>query len=415
MLLENHPYPQDSRVRQEAAALITAGYRVSVIAPRASGQSWHEAVNFVEVYRFPTPPVANGAFGYILEYGWAMFASFLLSLLVCFRKGFDVIHAHNPPDTFVFLVAFYKLFGKRFIFDHHDLCPEMYHARFPGRGNRFLHRMLLWCEHLSYRLSDHAIATNTSYKTLAIERHALPAERITVVRNGPALDRLHPMAPLVELRQKAPILIGYAGTMGFQDGVDYLLRALHHLQTDLSRTDFFCVLVGDGDAMDTLQALATQLQLSEHILFTGWVESSMVPRYLSTMDICAAPEPSNPYNNRSTMIKIMEYMAMAKPLVAFDLPEHRQSAGTAAVYAPNNDELAFAHALANLMDDPIRRQEIGIAARKRVEQVLAWRHSIPHLLAAYRAVFADPTTPTSTTSVENQEKELAAYEESRVA
>lgn len=393
MLLENHPYPQDSRVRQEAAALVASGYHVSVIAPRGTGQPWYETVNAVQVYRFPTPPSANGAFGYILEYGWAMIASFFLSLLVCLRRGFDVIHAHNPPDTFVFLAALYKLFGKRFVFDHHDLCPEMYHARFPGRGNLFLHRVLLWCEHLSYRLADHAIATNNSYKTLAMERHGIPAERITVVRNGPALDRLRPMEPLTELRQKAPILIGYAGTMGFQDGVDCLLRALHHLQSDLGRKDFFCVLVGDGDAMDMLQALAVQLQLSECILFTGWVESAKVPRYLSTVDICVAPEPSNPYNDRSTMIKIMEYMAMAKPLVAFDLPEHRMSADTAAVYAPNNDEFAFAQALARLMDDPARRLEIGTAGRHRVEQTLAWCHSIPHLLTAYHAVLASPTTP----------------------
>ena len=417
MLLENHPYPQDSRVRQEAAALSSAGYQVSVIAPKGPGQPWRERHDTVQVYRFPTPPNANGLFGYVLEYGWAMTVTFLLSLVVYFHKGFDVLHAHNPPDMFAFLAAFYKLFGKRFVFDHHDLCPEMYYARFPGRGNRILHRILLWCEHFSYCLADHAIATNESYKALAIERHALPADRITVVRNGPALDRLRPMQPMAEIRQKAPVIIGYAGTMGFQDGVDCLLRALRHLHTDLGRKDFFCVLVGNGDAMETLQALATQLQLTERILFTGWVESAAVPHYLSTVDICVAPEPSNPYNDRSTMIKIMEYMAMAKPIVAFDLPEHRASAHSAAVYVPNNDEFAFAQALGALMDDPTCRRTMGTAGRQRVEHTLAWRHSVAPLLSVYQAVLRGRTPPaqSSPTLVETSEKELSVYEKSRVA
>ncbi len=417
MLLENHPYPQDSRVRQEAAALVSAGYQVSVIAPAGARQRWHEIHDSVSVYRYPMPPNANGLLGYVLEYGCAMIASFFLSLLVFIREGFDVLHAHNPPDTFVFLAAFYKLFGKRFVFDHHDLAPEMYYARFPGRGNRLLHGMLLWCERLSYRLSDRAITTNGSYKALASERHGIPAKRITVVRNGPALDRLRPTEPIAELRQKAPIIIGYAGTMGVQDGVDYLLRALHHLVNDMQRKDFFCVLVGDGDAMDSLQSLATQLQLTEHLLFTSWVEPAAVPRYLSTADICVAPEPSNPYNDRSTMIKIMEYMAMAKPIVAFDLPEHHVSARTAAVYVPGNDEMAFAQALAQLMDDPARRQVMGSAGRQRVEDTLAWRHSAPHLLSAYQAVFAGPhaSPRSSTTLVQTQEKELLPHEKPHVS
>lgn len=417
MLLENHPYPQDSRVRQEAAVLVSAGYQVSVIAPAGPGQPWHDIHNAVRVYRYPAPPNANGLLGYVLEYGWAMTASFVLSLVACVRSGFDVIHAHNPPDFFVFLAAFYKLFGKRFVFDHHDLSPEMYDARFPGRGNRLLRSVLFCYERLSYRLSDHAIATNGSYKALAIERHTIPAERITIVRNGPALDRLRPMEPIAELRQKAPIIIGYAGTMGVQDGVDCLLRALHHLVSDLGRKDFFCLLVGDGDAMESLKSLAAELQLTERVLFTGWVESAAVPQYLSTADICVAPEPSNPYNDRSTMIKIMEYMAMAKPIVAFDLPEHRVSAETAAIYVPGNDESAFAQALAQLMDDPARRHAMGFAGRQRVENALAWRHSAPHLLAAYRSVFSRISTPShsSTTIVERQEAGTVPYEKPHIS
>ncbi|MBM4255358.1 MAG: glycosyltransferase family 4 protein [Deltaproteobacteria bacterium] len=398
MLLENHPYPQDSRVRQEAQALVAEGYTVSVISPAGSGQSWCETVHGVRVYRFPMPPGANGLLGYVLEYGCAMTAALLISLWVFLRHGFDVIHAHNPPDTFVFIAALYKLFGRRFVFDHHDLSPEMYDARFPGEGKPLLRKLLFACERLSYRLADHTIATNESYKALAVQRHQIPVARITVVRNGPALNRLQPTAPISELRQKAPIIIGYAGTMGVQDGVDYLFRALSHLVTTLGRRDFFCVLVGNGDALTELQSLAAQLQLTEYVHFTGWVEPGEVPRYLSTADICVAPEPSNPYNDRSTMIKIMEYMAMAKPIVAFDLPEHRASAQDAAIYVPGNDELAFARALAHLMDDPARCHQLGTAGHNRVENALAWKHSIPPLLAVYGALFprlevSSPATP----------------------
>ncbi|MGE0822334.1 MAG: glycosyltransferase family 4 protein [Candidatus Binatia bacterium] len=412
MLLENHPYPQDSRVRQEAQALMSEGYRVSVISPAGPGQPWYETLNDVHVYRFPSPPGANGFLGYVLEYGWAMTVAFLISLWVLFRYGFDVIHAHNPPDTFVFIAALYKLCGKHFVFDHHDLAPEMYYSRFPGRGNRVLYRLLLWCEHLSCRLADHIIATNGSYKTLDIQRHNLRADHVTIVRNGPALDRLKPMAPIAELRHKASQIIGYAGTMGVQDGVDCLLRALHHLVHDLERRDFFCVLVGTGDAEKELQALAVQLQLTELVLFTGWVQPEEVPRYLATADICVAPEPSNPYNDRSTMIKIMEYMAMAKPIVAFDLPEHRASAQDAALYVSANDEFAFACGLAQLMDDPARRLVMGRAGRNRVEHMLAWRHSVPHLLAAYRTLFAGPPASSHLPEalVEKNGEETVRYE-----
>jgi glycosyltransferase involved in cell wall biosynthesis len=392
MLLENHPYPQDSRVRQEAQALVAAGCEVSVISPAGPGQPWHETVNAVHVYRFPMPPGANGLLGYVLEYGCAMTAALVLSLWVCLRHGFDVIHAHNPPDTFVFIAALYKLFGKRFVFDHHDLSPEMYDARFPGTGKPLLRQLLLGCERLSYRLADHAIATNESYKALAVQRHGVPAERITVVRNGPALDRLRPTEPIAELRQKGVTIIGYAGTMGVQDGVDYLLRALAYLVNDLGRRDFFCILVGDGDAIADLKSLSVQLRLTDYVRFTGWVQQSEVPHYLSTADICVAPEPSNPYNDRSTMIKIMEYMAMAKPIVAFDLPEHHASAHDAAIYVAGNNELAFAQALAQLMDNPARGCSLGAAGRQRVENTLAWQHSVPHLLAVYHRLF--PTLPT---------------------
>jgi glycosyltransferase involved in cell wall biosynthesis len=389
MLLENSHYPQDTRVSREARALTSAGYQVSVISPAMRGQSWHESLDSVCVYRFPLPLLGNGFLGYLWEYGYSMLTTFVLSLLVYLRKRFDVIHAANPPDTFVLIAAFYKLLGVRFVYDHHDLSPEMYQARLDGRGSRLVYHALILFEKLSCRLADHVIATNQSYRTVEMQRGYVPEERITVVRNGPDLNRFRPTEPDTELRQKGQIIIGYAGIMGFQDGVDYLLRALQHLVYDLGRSDFFCVIIGGiGDARASLKVLATELGLDKYIWFTGWVSNDSYIRYLSTADICVDPDPSNPFNDRSTMIKMLEYMALEKPIVAFDLPEHRYTAQAAALYVRPNDELEFARALAELMDDPVRRQAMGLFGRRRIETQLAWCYSVPPLLDAYRAVLS---------------------------
>ena len=386
MLLENCAYPRDDRVRQEARSLATAGYRVSVICPLDPGQPWRETLDGVCVYRFPAPPPPNGFLGYFWEYGYSMAVTFVISLLVFFREGFDVVHAHHPPDTFVFIAAFYKLFGKRFVYDHHDLAPEMYYARFGGRGNRLVYHALVLLEKLSCRLADHVIATNQSYKMVEMQRGHVPEERITIVRNGPDLGRLRPMESDLVLQRMGKTIIGYVGVMGFQDGVDFLLRALQHLVYDLGRTDFFCALVGAGDALPGLRSLTEELSLADYVLFTGWVEHTEVARYLSAMDIGVAPEPSNSYNDRSTVVKIMDYMALGKPIVAFDLPEHRVTAQDAAVYARPNDELAFARQIAALMDDPQRRQRMGKTGRERIETELGWSYQEKHLLEAYEAL-----------------------------
>jgi glycosyltransferase involved in cell wall biosynthesis len=391
MLLENQTYPRDFRVRREATALTAAGYRVSVICPAGPGQPSRETLNGVRLYRYWQPPAGNGFLGYLWEYGYAMSATFLLSLLAFFREGFDVVHAHNPPDTFVFIAAFYKLLGKRFVFDHHDLSPEMYQARFPGGGSLFVHDTLVLLEKLTCGLADRIIATNESYKKIEMERDHVPETRITVVRNGIELHNLRLVEPDPTLHPKGKTIIGYIGVMGFQDGVDYLLRALGHLVRDLGRTDFFCILVGDGDAFPNLKSLTGQLDISEYVLFTGMVNHSEVARYLGAADLCVAPEPSAPYNDRSTAVKLMEYMALAKPIVAFDLTEHRFTAQGAAAYVKPNDELEFARAIAELMDDPGRRETMGLLGRRRVETELAWQYSIPKLLEAYRAVLPVPT------------------------
>jgi glycosyltransferase involved in cell wall biosynthesis len=386
MLLENNPYPQDGRVRREAATLASAGYQVSIISPKRTGQPWRETVNDVSTYRFPAPPEANGFLGYLREYGYAMAATFILSWLVFFREGFDIIHAHNPPDTFVFIAAFYKLLGKRFVFDHHDLSPEMYYARFGGGGNRLVHQVLVWLEKLSCKLADHVIATNQSYRMIEMKRGGVPEERITIVRNGPDLKRVRPVEPDPALRKKGKTIIGYVGVMGFQDGIDYFLRALHHLANDLERTDFFCILIGRGDAWASMRILATQLNLDGYVWFTGRVSDADLIRYLSTADICVDPDPSNDFNDRCTMIKMTEYMALGKPIVAFDLPEHRFTAQDAAVYARPNNELDFARQIARLMDNPEQRQKMGQIGRGRIETELAWIHQEQYLLKAYEAL-----------------------------
>lgn len=389
MLVENNCYPRDPRVRREAEALTRAGYRVSVISPARPRQRWRETIDGVHVYRFPAPPPAKGLFSYLYEYGYSMAAMFLITIWIYLHEDFDIIHVANPPDTLVFIAAFYKLLGKRFIFDHHDLAPEMYCARFPGAGNPLVYRLLIWCEKVSCRLADLVFATNESYKAIEISRDGIKEECVTVLRNGPDPRTSSFAQTDPSLRTRAGIIIAYAGIIGIQDGVDFLLRALHRLIVEFGRTDVLCVVIGDGDAVPSLKHLVWELALGDFVWFAGWVDNpDAYLRYLSTADICVDPSPSNAYNDSSTAIKLMEYMALGKPVVAFDLPEHRFTAQSAAVYAQPNNEHKFAQAIVELMDDPARREKMGSLGRSRVERELAWRHSVPKLLAAYRALLS---------------------------
>lgn len=387
MLLENLPFPQDLRVRREAYALHAAGYRVTVICPAQKGQPFRETVNGVRVLRYPAPSGANGLVGYVWEYGYSMLASFFFSALVFFGEGFDVVHAHNPPDTFVFIAILYKLFGKRFVYDHHDLSPEMYQARFPGGGNPAVYRVLVWLEKLSCRLADHVIVTNESYKRIAMDRGRVPESRITIVRNGIELSHFEEtIEPDRGLREMGKTIIGYVGVMGYQDGVDYLLRALHHLVYGLGRTDFHCILIGGGDAWTSLKTQAHELDLDKYVQFMGFIFGEKLRRYLSAADICVDSSPSSPYSDNSTVFKIIEYMSLGKPVVAFDLPEHRFTAKDAAIYVPPNDERAFARTLAELMDDRRRRVTLGMIGSRRIRTQLAWDYSVSYLLQVYRLV-----------------------------
>lgn len=383
MLLENNAYPSDQRVRREANSLCTAGFQVTVISPSKKGQSSYENVNGVHVYRFPAPPAGDSFLGYLWEYGWSMFCSFFLTIWVFFRRGFDVVHAHNPPDVYVLIAICYRVFGKKFVFDHHDLSPEMYYARFRNGGKKSVFKVLEFFEKLSCRFAHQIIATNESYKKVEIERANVSPEKITVVRNGPEIDKMMPVAPDPELRKKASTILGFVGVMGQQDGVDYFIKAVDHMVKQLGRTDVFAVIMGGGTAVPSLKKLTTELGLDKHIWFTGKVSLEELLKNLSTADICIDPDPYDPFNDRSTMIKMMDYMAVAKPIVAFDLTEHRASAEDAALYSRHNDIQDFANNIAILIDNPELREKMGAYGRQRMEEQMAWHHQEKNLLQVY--------------------------------
>jgi glycosyltransferase involved in cell wall biosynthesis len=405
MLVENY-FPQDTRVANEASLLTDAGYQVAVIALRRHGQARHETLNSVEVYRVPTlemfkkTPFANvnrmnllvvklkSFLGYVLEYCYFTTACLIVSTYIFVRRGFDVMHAHNPPDT-LFLVALpFKLLGKKFVFDQHDLCPELYRSRY-GAEEGFATRLLRLLERCSLKLADVTIATNESYKQIQIERASKNPNDVFIVRNGPNQMRMTPVTPNARLRGMNKCILCYIGSLNPQDGVDHLLRALRHLLYDLKRSDFHCVIMGTGDSLQDLRNLAAKLQLNGCVELLGFVSDEDLQSNLAAADICVDPDPSSPLNDVSTWIKVMEYMAYAKPIVAFDLKETRFSAGDAAVYVRPNREAEFAQAITQLMGQPELRKEMGDYGRRRVEQELQWNKVGRKLLAAYEALLAE--------------------------
>ena len=384
MLLGNNPFPQDPRVRPEARALGSAGWEVTVICPRAAGQPRAERVDGVDVRRFRLPFEGRSALGLVVEHLVVAAALLVLAVWHVRRRGADVVHLHNPPDTLVVAAYVLKALGLRVVYDHHDLAPEIYAAHARGEPRPAVLRALIALETASCRVADHVVTTNESHKRLEVQRAGIPAEKVTVVRNGPDLERFRPAAADAGVREGAGYLVGWAGSMGFHDGIDHLLRAMRAVVAEAP--DSRCLLVGGGEALDESRALAHELGLDAHVTFTGQVGAAEVPHLLNACDVCAVADPSNPYNDRCTMIKVMEYMALAKPVVAYDLPETRASAGDAAVYVvPDRPDL-LAEALLALREDPRRRAELGARGRRRVEEGLSWAHSVPALLGVYAAL-----------------------------
>ncbi|HSI59553.1 MAG TPA: glycosyltransferase family 4 protein [Ideonella sp.] len=382
LLVENNAYPFDVRVRREAQVLRDAGYKVTVISPRGKQQPWAEVVDGVMCYRFPAPPGGVGLLSYAFEFAYATLAMFVLSLWVGLRRGIDVIHAANPPDTLFVIGAFWKLFGKKYVFDHHDLAPETYLSRFKQPRENAVSRTLRLLERCSFAVADIVIATNESYKQVAMQRGGKRADQVFVVRNGPP-RAFQALKPDPALAARAPHLAGYIGTMGPQDGVDYWLRAIHQMVHTLGRTDFLAVIIGSGDAAPSLHALAKTLQIEPYVWFTGRIPDFEAKSYLSTVEVCIHPDPSSPLNDRSTMNKMMEYMALGKPTVAFDLTETRFSGQGAALYTTPNDELEFARNVLRLFDDADERSRLSQLGLQRFASALAWEYSEPVLLRAY--------------------------------
>jgi len=382
LLVENNSYPFDFRVRREAQALLKAGYQVSVIAPRGAAQPWTEDIEGVSVYRFPAPPGGVGVLSYAFEFGYATLAMLLLTAWVSVSKGVDVIHAANPPDTLCVIGILFKLFGKRFVFDQHDLAPETYLSRFEQPRANLIYKILCFMERLSYAAADAVIVTNESYKQVAIKRGSKHPDKVFIVRNGPPLT-YQPLEPDPDLVRRANYRIGYIGTIGPQDGVDYWLRAIHEMVFTLGRRDFLSIIIGSGDALPGVQALAKELEIEDYVLFTGRLPEFESRKHLSAVNVCVQPDPLSPLNDKSTMNKLMEYMALGKPTVAFDLVETRFSAQDAAIYVKPNDELEFAKQVSRLLDNPDECEKMGEIGRDRVANALAWEYSEPELISAY--------------------------------
>jgi len=386
MLVENLPSPFDRRVWQEATALRAAGYEVSIICPTGPGcRRRFEAIEGIEIHRYPLPFEAAGAAGYALEYSIALARTLWLAWRVFRRRGFDAIHACNPPDLFFLVAAPFKLLGKRFVFDHHDLNPELYEAKFGRRD--FFYRLLLALERCTFRLADVSIATNHSYRAIAIERGGMPAERVFVVRSGPSLERMKIVPPDESLKKGRRFLVGYVGVMGAQEGIDLLLHAARYIVTALRRRDVQFALVGGGTSLEAMRALAGELGIAPCVTFTGRIPDRELLAYLNTADVCVNPDVANEMNDKSTMNKIMEYMALGKPIVQFDLTEGRRSALGASLYARRNDVTDFACKIVELLEDPARRAAMGAFGRARVQDALEWRYEAPKLLAAYEALW----------------------------
>ena len=386
ILVENLPSPFDRRVWQEACALRDAGYVVSIICPTGKGyEKKLEAIDGIHIYRYDLPVEASGAAGYALEYAFAVACTFLLALRVLLTRGFDVIHACNPPDLLFVIGGFFKLFGKKFLFDHHDLSPELYEAKF-GRRDLF-YRLLLKLEYWTFRSADVSIATNESYRRIAIGRGRMPPERVFIVRSGPSLERLKILPPDERLKRGRRYLVGYVGVMGKQEGIDYLLRAARHIVLELGRSDVHFGVVGGGTSLEEMKTLAAELGVAGYVTFAGRVPDDEMLAILNTADVCVNPDVANELNDKSTMNKVMEYMALGKPIVQFDLTEGRYSARQASLYARKNDAQDLAAKITELLDDPVRRAEMGKCGRERVENQLEWRREAPNLLAAYAALW----------------------------
>jgi glycosyltransferase involved in cell wall biosynthesis len=387
IIVENIPVPFDTRVWKEAASLQANGYEVTVLSPRGKGYSQsHEIIDGVHIFRHPMPKEGNGPLGYLREYSCALFWEFLYAWWIYLRRGFHVIQGCNPPDD-IFLVALpFKIFGVKYIFDQHDAIPELYLSKFEKRGA--FYRIQVWLEKLTYRFSDVVMATNSSYKDLAVTRGGLDPQDVFIVRNGPDLETFKAVPANPALKHGKPNLVGYVGNMGVQEGLDILMDVVLHIK-NMGRRDIHFTCIGGGPGLAGLRKLVQDKGLEDMVNFTGRIPDQELLEILSTADVCVNPDKPCEMNDISTMIKIMEYMALGKPIVQFDLKEGRNSAKGASLYADNRNQVAdFATKILWLLENGDDRKRMGQFGRKRVEEELAWKYSVENLLAAYGLAFS---------------------------
>ncbi|MDX2213847.1 MAG: glycosyltransferase family 4 protein [Oculatellaceae cyanobacterium bins.114] len=388
IVVENLPVPFDRRVWMEATTLQKAGYEVSVICPMGKGyEKDYEILEGIHIYRHPLPDEMSSVFGYLREYSSAVRWEFQIAHRVWRERRFDIMHLCNPPDLLFITALWFKLVhGIKVIFDHHDLSPEMYEAKY-NRRDIFYHGLKL-VERLTYITADIAISTNESHKSVALNRGHMPSERVFIVRSAPDIARFRPTPPNKAYYCNRHYLVGYMGVMGEPEGVDYLLRVIHYLVTVKNRRDIHFMLIGGGPAFDKLVALSQTLGITDFVEFTGFKTGHEFLERLSTCDICVEPSPLSAYNQCCTMNKILEYMALGKPIVQFDLKEGRYSAQGASLYAQPNDEVEFAERILELLESSALRQQLGAEGKRRMEEELEWRHQAPILLKAYESISA---------------------------
>jgi glycosyltransferase involved in cell wall biosynthesis len=383
IIVQNLPVPFDRRVWLECGTLTRAGYQVAVVCPKGPGDPSYQVIDGVQIYKYRPYSPGGGALTFFAEYAYSFTATLLLSLKAARGGRFSAVQSCNPPDIFWPIGLLFKLWhGSRFVFDHHDLCPETFESRFP-QGSRLLYRGLRFLERCTTRSADHVVSTNESYRALVMGRDGVSPDRVTVVRTGPDPDKLRAAEAVPALRRGRAHLAAYIGVMGPQDGVDIVIKMADFVVNTLKRTDISFTLIGSGDCFDELVALRDRLELGDVVEFTGRAPDEAVRDILSTADIGLSPDPKNPLNDVSTMNKTMEYMAFGLPVLAFDLRETRASAAEAGVYATPNDVAEMGRLLVDLIDDEPRRASMGSAGRIRIEEKLAWSHQEPHYLSVY--------------------------------
>jgi glycosyltransferase involved in cell wall biosynthesis len=389
IIVENLTLPLDRRVWTEARALRDAGYTVSIVCPKGSIYTApYELLEGIHIFRHPMPYEADGALGYAFEYSWALAWEFALSVKAYFKVGFDVVQACNPPDLLFVIGAFWKyIFGKRFVFDHHDINPELFEVKFGKKG--LLHSLMLWLERLTFKTADASIAINETFRDIAITRGGMHPDRVFIVRSVPDLTRFKRVAPKLEIKNGRKFVAGYVGIMGAQDGVDILIDAMDELVNRQGCQDVQCVIVGSGTELPNLQRMTKDKGLEDYVTFTGFISLERMLGVLSTFDIGIIPDPKNVFNDKISMNKVFEYMSLGIPFVSFDLVECSKDSGPAAIHAANNDPKDLARQMRRLCDDAGLRLALSEAGLARARALLRWDAEKARLLAAYDLVLSD--------------------------